>query len=460
MGARGLHQRLRHRQHGGGARQDPATPARPRSATARRPSTSCSRATALRPPVRPDGRLLPGPRRERRLGPSRRASTRADWGGDYTETNGWNFAFHAPQDGTRPGQPLRRPRRAREEARHVLRDARRPRRPRRLRRHDPRDARGPRRPDGAARAEQPGHRTTSPTCTTTPAQPWKTPAKVREITAPPLRRRRDRPGLPGRRGQRRDVGVVPASSLGFYPLQVGCPNYAIGSPLFDQGDRPPRAVATSSSTRPATARSNIYVQSVTAQRPAVRQGVPAPRRPRARRDARVPHGPAAVALGHGTLRRAAVDHPRRPAARPLHDATDPHSGTVPADELFDDTSSHRGDRDAGAVRLRAAAPRDVLHADQRPRPVPIRARGRCRARPTEALDHAGRPPRRDVQVAHADAAVRGLAPGAYRHYRIALAAPARLAEVELLTRAATPAALLRASVDAGPAAPAPTCRSA
>ena len=111
----------------------------------------------LREDVRPQGGLLPGLRRERHV-PSKTPAqyNPLDWGGDYTETDGWNFAFHAPQDGqglanlyggraglaTKLDQFFATP----EDA-----DA-----PRRLRRRHPRDARGARRPDGPAGHEQPG----------------------------------------------------------------------------------------------------------------------------------------------------------------------------------------------------------------------------------------------------------------------------------------------------------------
>ena len=71
------------------------------SATARSPPTSSSRAQDYVQPVRPARRVLPGQvgrgRLDHAAGPVRPA--RVGQGGDYTETDGWNFAFHAPQDG-------------------------------------------------------------------------------------------------------------------------------------------------------------------------------------------------------------------------------------------------------------------------------------------------------------------------------------------------------------------------
>ncbi len=44
------------------------------------------------------GRLLPGPGRQGRLGVASAAYDPRVWGHDYTETNGWGYAFTAPQD--------------------------------------------------------------------------------------------------------------------------------------------------------------------------------------------------------------------------------------------------------------------------------------------------------------------------------------------------------------------------
>ena len=125
MGARGLHQRLRHRRT-----WRPSSPrTRPRR---RRDARSCteeskyflSRAHALRATC--STRRSASSRAATPTAPCKPpdASTRADWGGDYTETDGWNFAFHAPQDGQGLANLYGGRDGAREEARHVLRDAR------------------------------------------------------------------------------------------------------------------------------------------------------------------------------------------------------------------------------------------------------------------------------------------------------------------------------------------------
>ena len=103
------------------------------------------------------------------------------WGGDYTETNGWNFAFHAPQDGQGLANLYGGRDGARGEARHVLRHAGDGDAPGGYGGiiHEMLEARDVRM--GQLGHEQPARRTTSRTCTTTPAQPSKTQEKVREI---------------------------------------------------------------------------------------------------------------------------------------------------------------------------------------------------------------------------------------------------------------------------------------
>ena len=96
MGAGGLHQRLRHRQHGRGARQGPG-----HAEVGARPAQGGVAATSWSAPATTSTSST------RRRSSSRAATPPAtsspvdplDWGGVYTETNGWNFAFTAQQDG-------------------------------------------------------------------------------------------------------------------------------------------------------------------------------------------------------------------------------------------------------------------------------------------------------------------------------------------------------------------------
>ena len=120
---------------------------------------------------------------------------------DYTETDGWNFAFHVPQDGQGLANLYGGRTRARAQARRLLRHAGDRDVHGLLRRDDPRDARGPRRAHGPVGLLEPG------------VAPHPVDVRVRQAAvedrgedargaAPPLLRLRDRPGLRRRRGQR------------------------------------------------------------------------------------------------------------------------------------------------------------------------------------------------------------------------------------------------------------------
>ena len=215
-----------------GALADRASSRTDRSATARSPRTSSAapRATCASSTRR---RLLPGqvgvgamddaarPVRSARVAPGRRLHRDR------------RLELRLPRAAGRPraGRPLRRARRS---SRPSSTSSSRP--PRRRSSRAPTAARSTRCSrratcawDSGARATR--SRTTSPTCTTSPASRRSAGDHPRGA-APALRRQRDRAGLSRRRGQRRDSAWYVFSALGFYPLQVGSPNYAIGSPLF------------------------------------------------------------------------------------------------------------------------------------------------------------------------------------------------------------------------------------
>ena len=132
----------------------------------------------------------------------------------------------------RPGRDLRRPGRPGEEARRVLQYAgRRACTPAGTAARSTRCSRRATSGWGST-ATATSRRTTSPTCTTFAGQPWKTQALVREALSRLYLGSEIGQGYPGDE----DNGEMSAwylfSSLGFYPLQVGSPTYAIGSPLF------------------------------------------------------------------------------------------------------------------------------------------------------------------------------------------------------------------------------------
>ena len=99
------------------------------------------------------------------------------------------------------------------------------------------------------------------------------------------------------------------SALGFYPLQAGSPNYAIGSPLFT------RAVVHVDGGRdlvvnaPRNSAANVYVQGLRINGRRHREDLVHAGRHRARRHARLRPRSRALALGARTGRRR-----RSPAA--------------------------------------------------------------------------------------------------------------------------------------------------
>ncbi|WP_440962304.1 GH92 family glycosyl hydrolase [Paenibacillus nitricinens] len=156
------------------------------------------------------------------------------WGGgsgDYTETNGWNMAFHVPQD----GQGLANLYGGKEELSNKLDEffstpetAKYPGTYGGLI-HEMREARDVRMGQ-YGHSNQPSHHI--PYMYNDAGEPWKTQEKVREVL--------DRLYIGSEIGQGyagdEDNGEMSAwyifSAMGFYPLKMGSPEYAIGAPLF------------------------------------------------------------------------------------------------------------------------------------------------------------------------------------------------------------------------------------
>ena len=128
MGARGLHQRLRHRATWRRRWPSRASGADASGATGRSPSTSSTARTDYVNMFDPAVGFFQGRDASGRWKSSPDDYDPRVWGHehDYTETDGWNFAFHAPQD----GQGLANLYGGRDalaaQARRVLRHARRP----------------------------------------------------------------------------------------------------------------------------------------------------------------------------------------------------------------------------------------------------------------------------------------------------------------------------------------------
>ncbi|MCK9794320.1 GH92 family glycosyl hydrolase [Isoptericola sp. 4D.3] len=183
-----------------------------------------------------------------------------DWGGPFTETNAWNFAFHAPHDprglanlyGGPAGLEARldeffsRP----EDGTHVGGYGQVI--------HEMTEARDVRLGMWGV-SNQPSHHV--PWLYTAVGAPWKAQRILREALRRLFVGSEIGQGYPGDE----DNGEMSAwwlfAALGLYPLQVGSPRYAVGSPLFDEvtihrpdGDLVVRAHGNSLE--------NVYVQSL------------------------------------------------------------------------------------------------------------------------------------------------------------------------------------------------------
>ncbi|NUR84529.1 MAG: glycoside hydrolase family 92 protein, partial [Nonomuraea sp.] len=153
------------------------------------------------------------------------------WGYDYTETDGWNMAFHAPQDGaglaTLYGGRAALAKKlddfftTQETATFpgsyggVI--------------HEMREARDVRMGQ-YGHSNQPSHHI--PYMYDYTDQPYKTQEKVREILSRLYLGSEIGQGYPGDEDNGEMSAWYVFSALGFYPLQMGSPQYAVGSPLF------------------------------------------------------------------------------------------------------------------------------------------------------------------------------------------------------------------------------------
>ncbi|MBT2387723.1 GH92 family glycosyl hydrolase [Streptomyces sp. ISL-11] len=157
------------------------------------------------------------------------------WGHDYTETNGWNFAFHAPQD-TRGLANLYGGRAALAKKLDTFFSTPETGAPEFAGSyggtiHEMTEARDVRM-GMYGHSNQVSHHI--PYMYDAAGAPWKTQAKVREVMSRLYLGSEIGQGYPGDE----DNGEMSAwylfSALGFYPLVMGGGEYAIGSPLFTE----------------------------------------------------------------------------------------------------------------------------------------------------------------------------------------------------------------------------------
>ncbi|MBO0813021.1 MAG: GH92 family glycosyl hydrolase, partial [Microlunatus sp.] len=183
-----------------------------------------------------------------------------EWGGDFTETDGWNFAFHVPHDGAGLaalyGGPrgleakldafFGTPERADKKGSYgsVI--------------HEMLEARAIRMGQFGF-SNQPAHHIAY--IYNYAGTPSKTQAIVREVLQRLFTGEQIGQGYPGDE----DNGEMSAwylfSALGLYPLRVGSPEYAIGSPLFAEARVTPLGAEPITITAAGNSPSQVYVQS-------------------------------------------------------------------------------------------------------------------------------------------------------------------------------------------------------
>jgi hypothetical protein len=184
-----------------------------------------------------------------------------EWGGDFTETDGWNFAFHVPHDGRglanlyggRRGLEAKldeffaTPELADKSGTYgsVI--------------HEMLEARAIRMGQYGF-SNQPAHHIAY--LYNYAGAPHKTQARVREVLQRLFVGEQIGQGYPGDEDNGEMSAWYVFSALGFYPLRVGAPEYAIGSPLFSRVVVRPQDGEPIQITAEHQGRDHVYVQQV------------------------------------------------------------------------------------------------------------------------------------------------------------------------------------------------------
>ncbi|MEU6119851.1 GH92 family glycosyl hydrolase [Streptomyces sp. NPDC047117] len=185
------------------------------------------------------------------------------WGNDYTETNGWSFAFTAPQDlkglanlyGGRAGLAKKldtyfsTPETGGKEFAGSYGGVI----------HEMTEARDTRM-GMYGHSNQPSHHIAY--AYDAAGQPWKTQEKVREVLSRLYLGSEIGQGYPGDEDNGEMSAWYVFSALGFYPLVMGAPEYAIGSPLFTKATVHLENGRDLVIKAPKNSARNIYVQGV------------------------------------------------------------------------------------------------------------------------------------------------------------------------------------------------------
>jgi predicted alpha-1,2-mannosidase len=264
------------------------------------------------------------------------------WGHDhdYTETNGWNFAFHVPQDGQglanlyggRDGLAAKldeffaTPETAKFPGSYggII--------------HEMVEARDVRMGQWGFSNQVSHH---IPYMYDYAGQPAKTQEKVREV----LRRMYIGSEIGQGYAGDEDNGETSAwylfSALGFYPLQVGSPYYAIGSPLFEKATVHLGGGRDIVVNAPGNSRRNVYVQGLTVDGASHDKAYLSHEQLADGATLTFDMGPEPSAWATGADAAPPSITEGDGVPRPLHDATGAEDDVATAAALFDDTSGTR-----------------------------------------------------------------------------------------------------------------------
>ena len=185
------------------------------------------------------------------------------WGHDYTESNGWTFAFTAAHDGEGLAS-LYGGREALAARLDAFFDTPENADPALVGSyggliHEMTEARDVRM-GMYAHSNQPSHHI--PWMYLYAGQPWKTQKHVREILSRLYLGSEIGQGYPGDEDNGETSAWYAFASLGLYPLRMGAPEYAIGSPLFRHARVTLQDGAVLTVNAPQNSRENVYVQSL------------------------------------------------------------------------------------------------------------------------------------------------------------------------------------------------------
>ncbi|GCD42200.1 GH92 family glycosyl hydrolase [Streptomyces paromomycinus] len=350
------------------------------------------------------------------------------WGHDYTETNAWTFAFAAPQDtrglanlyGGRAGLAKKldtyfaTPETAAKEFAGSYNNVI----------HEMTEARDTRM-GMYGHSNQPSHHIAY--AYDAAGQPWKTQEKVRDVLSRLYLGSETGQGYPGDEDNGEMSAWYVFSALGFYPLVMGSPEYAVGSPLFTKATVHLENGRDLVIKAPRNSDRNVYVQGLRVN------GKPW-------NSTALPHallargGTLEFAMGPrpsswGTGKNAAPSSITRDDRVPAPDGDLTVPGSGP---LLDDTSATAASFTSLPVSLTSAArvtSYTLTSAAKGDAPASWVLEGRDRHGKWRTVD------RRTAESFTADRQTRVFAvstPGTYTDYRLTPSSRATLAEVELI----------------------------